>query len=341
MTDSTQDDDRTGGVAAAAPAPSGGATPAAGAAPAGGARVPLPQSGVIVPLVTPLLPDRSVDAASAATLVEHVLSAGVDGVLALGSTGESGALSAADREASVAATVAAVGRRAHVMAGLPAMGTADAVADARRWEALGADSLLLAAPFVFPPSQTELVEHFGAVADAVGIPLVAYDVPGRAHVALSPGLLAQLAADGAIAGVKDSTNVLSNAQGVLAATAQVPGFVRATGSEESIDGLLLSGYDIAVPGLANVLPGLHVALARHARAGEWEQAAARQREIAGLLGLYAAPLAGATPTTAFFAAVKEALRQRGVIEHATLSAPFAQPDEAVAEHVRAWLARVG
>jgi 4-hydroxy-tetrahydrodipicolinate synthase len=313
----------------------------AAAEPARAARLPLPQSGVIVPLVTPLLPDRTLDTASGASLVEHVLAAGVDGVLALGSTAESGALSAADREASVAATVAAVAGRAHVMAGLPAMGTADAVADARRWEALGADSLLLAAPFVFPPSQTELRAHFDAVADAVAIPVVAYDVPGRVHVALSPELLGALAADGAIAGVKDSTNVLSNAQGVLAATADLPGFVRATGSEEAIDGLLLSGYDVAVPGLANVLPTLHVALARHARAGAWERAAASQRELVGLLDLYAAPLAGGNPTSAFFAAVKEALRQLGVIEHTTTSAPFAQSDDAVAEHVRGWLARVG
>jgi len=300
-------------------------------------RAPLPAAGVIVPLVTPLSPDRTVDAESSASLVAHVRDAGADGVLALGSTGESGALSAADREASVAAVVAAAGPL-HVMAGVPSMGTADAVAEARRWEGLGADSLLLAAPFVFPPSPAELRAHFTAVCSAVSIPVVAYDVPGRVQVALPPALLRELAVEGMIAGVKDSTNVLSNAQGVLAATAVLPGFVRCTGSEEAIDGLLLSGYEIAVPGLANVVPERHVALLAHARAGRWEEASAAQRELIPLLSLYGAPLAGGSPVAAFFAAVKEALRQRGVIAHSTTSLPFPPVDEAVADHVRRWLA---
>jgi 4-hydroxy-tetrahydrodipicolinate synthase len=297
----------------------------------------LPAAGVIVPLVTPLLPDRTIDAASSASLVRHVAAAGVEGVLALGSTGESGALAAAEREASVAATVTAAAGELHVMAGLPAMGTADAVADARRFQALGADSLLLASPFVFPPSIAELRTHFHAVAEAVSIPVVAYDVPSRVQLALPPALLAELAGDGAIAGVKDSANNLANAQHTLRATAELPGFVRCTGSEEAIDGLLLSGFEIAVPGLANVTPERHVALVRHARAGEWEQAAAAQRALIPLLDLYAAPLAGGSPVAAFFAAVKEALRQLGVIEHNVSSRPFAQADEAVVAHVRAWL----
>ncbi len=90
------------------------------------------------------------------------------------------------------------------------------------------------------------------------------------------------------------------------------GFARYTGSEEAIAGLLLGGFDAGVPGLSMIFPQLHVALAKDARAGNWDRAVATQRAIVPLLDLYAAPLGGASPTTRFFAAVKEALRQQGI-----------------------------
>jgi 4-hydroxy-tetrahydrodipicolinate synthase len=299
----------------------------------------LPTRGVIVPLVTPLTASGAIDADSMSSLIEHVVGAGVDGVLVLGSTGENGGLAASDREAAVRAVVAAAGGRVHVMAGVAALGTNDAVHDGRRFAELGADSLLLSAPFVFSPSDTEMEIHFCRVADAVRIPVVAYDVPSRVRVALSPRLVARLAEAGVVSGVKDSSNDLGKPRLVAELTRSIPTFIRYTGSEEAIDALLLGSCHAAVPGLANVFPSLHVALARAAGEGDWDTAARRQREIIELLGLYAAPLAGASPTGAFFAAVKEALRQLGVIESATSTAPFVQADENVAQHVRATLER--
>lgn len=301
----------------------------------------LPLAGVIVPLITPLLPTGSVDKESFASLVEHVVSNGVAGVLVLGSSGESGALSEQGRLDAVEAVVAAAGSRVHVMAGIPALGTNDAVQWSRRFEELGADSALVSLPYVFTPSESEMLTHFSAVREMVAVPVVAYDVPSRVGADIPTSVLARLAADGVLAGVKDSSNNLGRPAAVVRATASLHGFVRYTGSEEAIAGLLLGGFDAAVPGLSMIFPQLHVGLAKHARAGNWDGAMSTQRAIVPLLDLYFAPLAGASPTTRFFASVKEALRQQGIIAHNRISAPFIQPDEGVEEYVRAFLAKAG
>jgi len=299
----------------------------------------LPLAGVIVPLITPLLPTGAVDRTSFASLVEHVISNGVVGVLVLGSSGESGALSEQARIDAVEAVVAAAGARVHVMAGVPALGTHDAVQWSRRFEEIGVDSLLISIPYVFTPSEDEMLTHFSAVRETVRVPLVAYDVPSRVGADIPTSVLARLAGDRVIAGVKDSSNNLARPAAVVRATASLHGFARYTGSEEAIAGLLLGGFDAAVPGLSMIFPQLHVGLATHARAGNWDSAVAAQREIVPLLDLYSAPLAGASPTTRFFAAVKEALRQQGIIAHNRVSDPFVQPDEGVEEYVRAFLAK--
>ena len=301
----------------------------------------LPLAGVIVPLITPLLPTGAVDKDSFASLVDHVVASGVTGVLVLGSSGESGALSEPGRIAAVEAVVAAARSRVHVMAGIPALGTNDAVQWSHRFEEIGAHSILVSLPYVFTPSDDEMLTHYSAVRESVGVPLVAYDVPSRVGADIPTSVLARLATDGVIAGVKDSSNNLARPAAVVRATAGLHGFVRYTGSEEAIAGLLLGGFDAAVPGLSMIFPQLHVGLAKHARAGNWDGAVATQRTLVPLLDLYTAPLAGASPTTRFFAAVKEALRQQGVIAHNRISDPFVQPDEGVEEFVRTFLAEAG
>jgi len=301
--------------------------------------MPLPERGIVVPLVSPLRDDGSFDADSEGSLISHVVDAGVKGVLVLGSSGESGALAAEQRYELAARAVSAAAGRCHVMIGVAALGTLDAVHDARHFEEAGADSLLAPLPFMFTPSSEETKAHFERIADAVSVPVVAYDVPSRVRVALSPRLVAELASAGTIAGVKDSSNDLGKQRTLVEQTRDIEGFVRCTGSEEAIDGLLLSGFHVPMPGLANVFPHLHVALAELAGDGDWTAASARQGEIVDLLDLYAAPLAGGTPVAAFFASVKEALRQLGVIESSRTSFPFTQADDALIAHVSAVLDR--
>lgn len=298
----------------------------------------LPVPGVLVPLVTPLLPDRSPDLESLVSLIDFVLDHGVHGLLVLGSSGECAALPAAHRDVVAGAAISSARGRAHVMVGVSTAGTIDAKAEAKRLAGMGADSLLVAAPAGMRLAPAELERHFRALADC-GAPVVAYDVPARVGVALEPQSVARLAREGAIAGIKDSTVELPKAMRYVAALRDVPGFVTYTGCEECIDASLLAGYSGAIPGLANVFPQLPAALVAAAARGDWAQASTLQAAVIELLELYSYSLPGGSFLAQFFGTVKTALVELGVIAHATASAIFIQPDQGLREHVVRLLAR--
>ena len=195
---------------------------------------------------------------------------------------------------------------------------------ARRRLAARAGQLRLR-PLVRPSS----LEYYRDLAAAGGgTPIVLYNVPTRVGVNLEPPLVIELARDGVIAAVKDSSGNLEAHRLIADGTADVDGFRRFTGSELSIDGALLAGFDGAVPGLANVFVDRHVALLAHADGRRLEGGVGRCRPRSR-------PAPGSTrrraATNSFsgvaIGALKEALVQLGIIAHATTSPPFGEPDE--------------
>jgi 4-hydroxy-tetrahydrodipicolinate synthase len=294
---------------------------------------PLPQHGVLVPLVTPLLPDGTVDTDSLSSLLDFQLSAGVDGLLIVGSSGESVALGAAQRLRAAAHAVQHVGDRAHVMLGVPTHGTTDAATEAAALAHLGPGSLLVTAPAGLGLSDRELAGHFGTIARWARVPVVAYQVPSRVGVSLSPDLIAMLGADGIIAGVKDSSGDLNAGRAIVAATSTLDQFVRYTGSEQMIDVSLFFGFNGAIPGLANVFPRFHVELRQRAASQDWAGARRVQDLIIRLLDLYDLPPSDEASFPAqFYGVVKEALRQQGIVAHNTASIPLTPADDRIAAH---------
>ena len=300
---------------------------------------PLPTPGVLVPLVTPLHPDGTADLDSLASLIDFTTSAGVDGVLVLGSSGEWLWLAGAER-AKVAERAITYGTpRTHVMLGLPHHGTADSADAAARLGALNPGSLLVSAPAGDRPSPAELARHYEQIASRVDVPLIAYEVPSRVGSVLGADLIRRLGEAGTIAGVKDSSGDIVGGRMISQATRHLPGFVSYTGCEQCIDAAMLGGFSGAIPGLANVFPEFHVELMSRAAAGDWQGAAAIQNAIIGLLDLYSHALPDASFSAQFFAVVKEALVQRGIIAHATTSRPLTQSDEGIRAHAAALLER--
>lgn len=303
------------------------------------ALVPPPAAGIIPPMVTPMLPSGAPDLASVDALIDHLIGQGAAGLLVLGSCGENGALSRDERLTVAARAVERVAGRVHLMIGVPALGTREAVADAAVYADLGADSLLVPPTFVFPHSAAELGGHFRAVAEAgAGVPVLAYNIPSRVNVVLEPDLLRELAAEGAIVGVKDSSGNVEAQRMLAEATADTEGFRRYTGSEFAIDGLLLGGFHGAVPGLANVFAPWHVRLADQAAAEDWRGAAETQGRIVAMFKLYQHPMPGGSFSASVIASLKEGLVQQGVIEHSTTAYPFVQVDDGMRAHVREVLA---
>lgn len=299
----------------------------------------LPRSAVMPPMVTPLRSDGSADAGSTASLVRHFQQQGLDGALVLGSSGENALLPLETKRAVLEAALRArdTATPFHVMAGITAMGPADAVAQVTALAELGPDTLLVPAPVGFGFSPSELHTYFATVCDATDVPVVAYEVPGRTHVTLGAGLLGRLADEGRIVGIKDSSGQIGLVQDYTALTADRRDLVLYTGMETSIDAVLLAGGDGAIPGLANVFPQFHLRLIALAREGRWEDVRLVQQSINRLHDIYFADVAGASFSAGFFAIVKDALVQGGIIEHATVSAPFTDCAPLVHDHVRRFL----
>ncbi|NQT85759.1 dihydrodipicolinate synthase family protein, partial [bacterium] len=162
--------------------------------------------GVFPALVTPMTEDEEIDCKTLAGLVDSLIQeGGVHGVIPLGSTGEYYALSDAEREAVVKTTLEAAAGRVPVLVGANAGSTRRVACFSQQAQELGAAGVLLAAPYYSLPTQDELFDHFRVVDDAIDIPIMLYNYPGRTGVDMTPDLVERLAGLDNVLYVKEST----------------------------------------------------------------------------------------------------------------------------------------
>jgi len=145
-------------------------------------------------LVTPFR-DGSIDSSAFEQLIEAQIAAGITGIVAIGTTGESPTLSHQEREHVIQLAVAKAKKRCLVLAGTGSNSTQHAIADTKLAEKLGVDAALLVAPYYNKPSQEGLFRHFKAIADATSLPIMLYNIPGRCGVDIMPETVARLAKD--------------------------------------------------------------------------------------------------------------------------------------------------
>lgn len=293
--------------------------------------------GIITPLVTFVDGGGDPDRAAMARLVEHQVEAGVHGLLAAGSTGELGNLTPAQRIRTTEVVAEAVAGRVPVWAGVAGLGTTDTVLAARDAAAAGADALLVLPPLFFDVSDDELVRHFSAVADAVDIPLVAYDVPPRTPRKIPVGVLVALGLSGALRGVKDSSGDLTAGRLAVAATAGIPGFRVYVGSEITMDAAFVLGFHGIVPGFANVMPAPAVRLHDAWSRGDLEAARGEQAAYLELFRILAVPLPGAGGPAAAVNAIKVATAAVLGLPLPAISEPLTQPTAQFAAAIAAVL----
>ncbi|MDQ2586387.1 4-hydroxy-tetrahydrodipicolinate synthase [Saccharothrix yanglingensis] len=177
-----------------------------------------PFGRVLTAMVTPFDDRGAVDLGKAQELAEHLVRGGSDGLVVNGTTGESPTTSDAEKADLLRAVVEAVGDRATVVAGAGTYDTAHSVHLARAAEAAGAHGLLLVTPYYSRPSQQGLHAHFTTVADAVGLPVMLYDIPPRSIVPIEAETLLRLAEHPRIVAVKDAKGDLHEGSKVIAAT---------------------------------------------------------------------------------------------------------------------------
>lgn len=214
--------------------------------------------GVLAALVTPMLADESIDDTQMGRFAGHLIDKGVHGLIPLGSTGEYYALDAGERERVLRVTLESAAGRVPVIAGANAGSTRDVIGFSRQAEQLGCAGVMLAPPYYSLPRPEELFAHFKAVNDAIGIPIMLYNYPGRTGVDMSPEFIERLASLKNVRYVKESTGEMPRITELLRRCGDRLGVF--CGCDTIALESLMVGAIGWVGGVVNVLPTSHVKL---------------------------------------------------------------------------------
>ena len=273
--------------------------------------------GVLPALVTPLTEAGAVDEPAVGRLVEHVVAAGVSGLLPLGSTGETASLDEPSRRAMLAATVKAARGRVPVICGVAQSNLPAAAAEVAAAAELGADAVLVAPPFYYFVDQPTVISFYRAIAEAGPIPVLLYNIPQNTKVPADPATVAALAREGAIKGIKDSSRDFEYFELICGATRDMPAFRIFTGSDTMLLASLAMGGAGTICGAANVAPGWVVRIYDEFVRGDLNAAREHQDQLIDLI----MQLRGGV----FPAAIKAALEAQGVCA-AWMARPIAPLD---------------
>lgn len=237
--------------------------------------------GIIPPILTPMYADERINEQELRNQVNRMVTAGVHGIFAFGTNGECYALTAEEKEHILRIVVEETAHRVPVYAGSGCVTTAETIAMSQKAEALGADVLSVITPYFAAASQEELYRHFRAVADAVDMPIVLYNIPARTGNALSPSIVARLAKDAPnIVGAKDSSGSFDNMKQYIELTADLDKtFSVLSGNDALILPGLVFGGQGGIAGCANVFPKTMVAIYEEFIAGDLEKAKQIQDSI--------------------------------------------------------------
>jgi 4-hydroxy-tetrahydrodipicolinate synthase len=221
--------------------------------------------GSIVALITPFK-DGKVDEKAFQAFVEWQIAQGTQGLVPCGTTGESPTLSHEEHMRVVELCVNAAAGRVPVIAGTGSNSTAEAVALTRHAKEAGADAALVVTPYYNKPSQEGLYQHYKAIHDAVELPIVIYNIPGRCVVDMSVATMARLAKLPNIVGVKDATADLTRP---LRTRLEIgPDFCQLSGEDATITAFLAQGGHGCISVTANIAPAQCAALHRAWQAGD-------------------------------------------------------------------------
>ena len=287
-------------------------------------------TGSIVALVTPMRADGAVDHEALAKAVDRVIEAGSAAIVSVGTTGESATLDVDEHTDVIRRTIDVAAGRVPIIAGTGANSTAEAIHLTAAAKAAGADAALLVTPYYNKPPQEGLYRHFKAVAEAVDIPQILYNVPGRTAVDMLPGTVERLADVPNIVGIKEAKGDLDRVRELVALG--LPDFALYSGDDATARASILLGFHGDISVTANVAPEGMARMCAAALAGDAETAAAIDADLAGLhRALFVEP----NPIP-----VKWALRELGLIDEG-IRLPLVPLDPAFHDEVRAALAAAG
>jgi 4-hydroxy-tetrahydrodipicolinate synthase len=281
-------------------------------------------------LVTPFRADGSVDLATMRALVERQIAGGIDMLIPCGTTGEAVTLTSQEYEAVVSITVEVAARRVKVIAGAGSNSTAKSIETARIAKDCGADAVLVVGPYYNKPTQEGFYQHFKAVAEAVPIPMVIYNVPGRTGSNITAETQLLVAQIDNVAGTKEASGNLSQIMSIIAQRPE--SFSVLSGDDAVTLPLIAAGADGVISVVANELPGDFSKMVHDALAGDFTAARASHYRLLSLMEIN---FIESSPIP-----VKAAMAMMGLMEEA-YRLPLVPPSAASREKIRAVLEAMG
>ncbi|MBY4675286.1 4-hydroxy-tetrahydrodipicolinate synthase [Marinobacterium arenosum] len=264
-------------------------------------------TGSLVALVTPMTADGAIDWPALDKLTEMHVQQGTDAIVAVGTTGESATLDCNEHCQVIKRVVDLVAGRIKVIAGTGANSTREAIELTREAKKVGADACLLVVPYYNKPTQEGLYQHFKAIAEAVDIDQILYNVPGRTVCDMLPETVLRLAEIDNIVGIKEATGDLQRARELIEKAPQ--GFAIYSGDDATATELMLMGGQGNVSVTANVAPAQMAELCRLAIAGSADEA--RKLDLQ-LQPLHQKLFVGANPIPVKWALAEMGLIDRGI-----------------------------
>jgi len=246
--------------------------------------------GAYTALVTPMRGGR-VDDEALERLVHQQIAGGIDGLVPCGTTGESPVLSHAEHIHVIEVVVKATAGRVPVLAGAGSNATREAIELTQACKELGVEGTLQVVPYYNRPTQAGLIAHFRAIADAVALPVVLYNVPSRCGCDMKAETVAELARHPHVVGIKEATGDMVRAAAIREQCGE--SFALLSGDDFTVLPLLSLGGDGVISVGSNLVPKLYADLCRAAREGRWEDARAlhyRQLPLSRALFHSASPI---------------------------------------------------
>lgn len=289
-----------------------------------------PFGTLVAAMVTPFTADGDVDFAQTATLANKLVDDGCDGLVISGTTGEASTLEDDEKEDLFRAVVEAVGGRAKVIAGSGSNHTSHSVEMSKRAARAGVDGLLAVTPYYNKPSQAGVRAHIEAIADATELPVMIYDIPGRAGIAIASETLIRLADHERIVALKDAKADFAATTRVMASTD--------LDVYAGDDGLTLPWMSAGAVGLVSV--SAHVAtrqfrtLVDAALAGDFATARKIHFALDPVVRAVMTHIQGAV-------SAKQILKWQGTLPNSVVRLPLVEPDPAEIAVIRADLAEAG
>lgn len=238
-------------------------------------------SGSYVAIVTPFSKGKF-DEKAMADLIEFQIANGTHGIVPCGTTGESATLSPQEHERVIAATIEMVNKRVPVIAGTGSNSTDEAITFTQHAKEAGADGALLITPYYNKPPQEGLYRHFEAVAKAVDLPIILYNIPGRTSINMLPATVARLSQIDGIIGIKEGSGSLQQVSDIISQAK--PGFLVLSGDDPLTLPMMAIGGKGVITVTANVAPRQMATMVTAALKGDYEKARLLHYKLSPLFG---------------------------------------------------------